>query len=57
VGEYYFFEVEEEDLCPRDMEEVIDAQWMSLNEIRASPCNVDVNNFLIKMRRNSARSH
>jgi len=51
VGEYCFFEVEENDLSPADTEEIVDARWMSLNEIRTSPCNVDVNNFLIRMRR------
>ena len=52
VGEYYFFEVEEKALVPEDTDEIVDARWMSIAEIRAAPCNVDVNNFLIRMRRN-----
>jgi 8-oxo-dGTP pyrophosphatase MutT (NUDIX family) len=51
VGEYYFFEVEEMPLSPADTDEIVDARWMSLSEIRSSPCNVDVNNFLLRMRR------
>jgi 8-oxo-dGTP pyrophosphatase MutT (NUDIX family) len=51
VGEYYFFEVEEVPLNPADTDEIVDARWMSLSEIRSSPCNVDVNNFLLRMRR------
>lgn len=51
VGEYYFFEVEETPLVPGDTREIIDARWMNLSEIRSSPCNVDVNNFLLRMRR------
>jgi len=51
VGEYYFFEVEEVPLNPADTDEIVDARWMSLSEIRSSPCNVDVNNVLLRMRR------
>lgn len=51
VGEYYFFEVEEVALSPADTDEIVDARWMSLSEIRSSSCNVDVNNFLLRMRR------
>ena len=51
VGEYYFFEVEE--VCPTvgDHREIAEAKWMSLSEIREAPCNVDVNYFLLRMKR------
>jgi NADH pyrophosphatase NudC (nudix superfamily) len=52
VGEYYFFEVDEElEPCVRDGEEVEDAAWFSLDEIRELPCNVDVNHFVERILR------
>jgi len=51
VGEYYFFEVEEQDAFPVDKREIIETRWMTVDEIREEHCNVDVNNFLLRMRR------
>ena len=50
VGEYYFFEVREQEPLPVDSLEVLEARWMSVNEIQNSYCNVDVNNFLLRIR-------
>jgi len=51
VGEYYFFETEEITPVPRDRREIVDARWMSIAELSRSPCNVDVNNFLLRVKR------
>ena len=52
VGEYYFFEVEEEkEPSIRDTNEVIDAKWIDIDMMRKLPCNVDVNNFLDRLQR------
>ena len=54
VGEYYFYDLEEEILpCIKDTEEITEARWMSVNEMRKEPCNVDVNNFLSRLQRNN----
>lgn len=50
VGSYYFFELEEQLAEIKDTREVVEARWMNLNEIRDSPCNVDVNRFLSRMK-------
>lgn len=52
VGEYYFFEVEEVPVCATDTREIIEVKWMNLKEIRDVSCNVDVNNFLRRIRKN-----
>ena len=54
VGEYYFYELPEE-VAPtiNDSQEITDARWMTMDEMREEPCNVDVNNFLSRMRRNT----
>ena len=52
VGEYYFFEVEEEETpIVRDTREVADAKWIDISELRSMPCNVDVNNFLDRLQK------
>lgn len=52
IGEYYFFEIEEElPLSVQDCVEVADAQWVSVEEMMRLPCNVDVNNFLSRLQR------
>jgi 8-oxo-dGTP pyrophosphatase MutT (NUDIX family) len=58
VGEYYFFEIGDE-VEPeiQDVNEVCEARWMSLAEIRSESCNVDVNNVLSRMRRQMFRDH
>jgi 8-oxo-dGTP pyrophosphatase MutT (NUDIX family) len=55
VGEYYFYDLPSE-ITPsiRDTEEITEARWMSVDDMRGEPCNVDVNNFLSRLRRNSA---
>ena len=54
VGEYYFFELEEE-IEPRiqDTQEVSDARWMTIQELQKVSCNVDVNAFISRMKRNT----
>lgn len=54
VGEYYFYELSEE-VVPtiNDSQEIVEARWMTMDEMREEPCNVDVNNFLSRMRRNT----
>jgi len=54
VGEYYFYEIEQE-ITPeiKDSQEISEAKWMSLDEMQNSSCNVDVNNFLLRLRRNN----
>jgi 8-oxo-dGTP pyrophosphatase MutT (NUDIX family) len=52
VGEYYFYELEDEvELCPCDTGEVEEAGWFGIDEIKAMNCNVDVNNFLDRLKR------
>jgi len=53
IGEYYFFEVEEQKISINDPREVVEACWMTVDEIRAAYCNVDVSNFLMRMKRES----
>jgi 8-oxo-dGTP pyrophosphatase MutT (NUDIX family) len=56
VGVYYFFELEEEvELCPCDTEEVEEAGWFGIDEIRTMSCNVDVNCFLDRLKRKSKK--
>ena len=54
IGEYYFYDLQEETI-PRinDSLEITEAKWMTVDEMRKAPCNVDVNNFLNRLRRNS----
>jgi len=55
VGEYYFYDIPEEyPLSINDNREITEAKWMTLDEMRTSSCNVDVNNFLNRLRRNSS---
>lgn len=55
VGEYYFFEVDEQETHIRDTREVVEARWMTLDEIRGVYCNVDVNNFLLRIKKDRLR--
>lgn len=56
-GEYYFFELDEEPgLNPSDTQEVVEARWMSVEEMRRHPVNVDVNYFLDRLRRSAFRA-
>jgi 8-oxo-dGTP pyrophosphatase MutT (NUDIX family) len=49
VGEYYFYEIEEQCPCINDAREIVDVRWMSLSEMRKSQCNVDVSAFLSRL--------
>jgi 8-oxo-dGTP pyrophosphatase MutT (NUDIX family) len=53
VGKYYFFEVEEQPTCIQDPREVLEARWMTVDEIQESYCNVDVSNFLMRLKKDS----
>ena len=56
VGEYFFFEVEEEfEAVVEDTQEVSEARWVALDEIQHLECNVDVNNFLDRLDRHMRR--
>ena len=56
VGEYFFFEVEEElETTVNDPREITEARWVPLKDIANLPCNVDVNNFLDRLDRNIRR--
>ena len=56
VGEYFFFEVEEElETTVNDVREITEARWVPLKEIAELPCNVDVNNFLDRLDRTIRR--
>ena len=54
VGEYYFYDLSEE-VTPEinDNREITEAKWMTIDEMKNSACNVDVNNFLMRLRRNT----
>jgi 8-oxo-dGTP pyrophosphatase MutT (NUDIX family) len=52
VGEYYFYELPYEvETEIQDTREIMEARWMSLNEMKSEKCNVDVNAFLSKIKR------
>jgi 8-oxo-dGTP pyrophosphatase MutT (NUDIX family) len=54
VGEYYFYDLDEE-VVPQinDHREITEVRWMTIEEMKNSPCNVDVNNFLKRLGRNT----
>ena len=56
VGEYYFFEMDDE-LAPfvGDNAEVEEAGWFALSEIKKLSCNVDVNHFVERIYRGQRR--
>ena len=52
VGEYFFFEIQEElPLAIQDDTEILEAKWVSLHDLNNMNCNVDVNNFLDRVNR------
>lgn len=56
VGEYFFFELEEEGAIDiQDTTEVAEARWVPLEDIADLSCNVDVNNFLSRLSRSFRR--
>lgn len=54
VGEYYFYDLEEE-VAPNinDTREIEEVRWMTIEDMRNVSCNVDVNNFLNRLKRNT----
>ena len=56
VGEYFFFEVPAE-IPPiiHDAREIEEARWVPFQDIASLSCNVDVNNFLNRLKRQSRR--
>jgi hypothetical protein len=53
VGEYYFYDLDEETAPTiNDTREIDEVKWMTIDEMKNVSCNVDVNNFLIRLRRN-----
>jgi 8-oxo-dGTP pyrophosphatase MutT (NUDIX family) len=54
VGEYYFYDLEEE-VVPviNDTREIDEVRWMTIDDMKNSSCNVDVNNFLNRLKRNT----
>jgi len=56
VGEYFFYEMPAEiEPVIMDEREIEEARWVPFKEICDLPCNVDVNNFLSRMKRHPAR--
>ena len=57
-GEYYFFEMDLE-IVPevQDTREVMEAKWVSVADMQCMSCNVDVNKFLINLRRKACRPY
>lgn len=57
VGEYYFFEMDNE-LMPfvGDNAEVEEARWFALDEIKKMSCNVDVNHFVERIYRGQRKA-
>jgi len=51
VGEYFFFEVEEEiETGVVDTTEISEARWLCMEDLVKLPCNVDVNKFIERLR-------
>jgi len=59
VGGYYFYDMEVTNTLIQDTEEVVEACWIPISELRNFECNVDVNAFLSKVKRplNTIRSY
>ncbi len=55
-GEYFFYEFDEEPtLTPVDTAEVEYAAWLPIDALHRRQCNVDVNNFVNRLRRHLRR--
>ena len=50
VGQYYIFETEETPLAVRDQDEIEEALWIPVDRLSSMNCNVDVNNFLMRLK-------
>lgn len=57
AASYYYFEFPYE-ITPtvRDSDEVVEARWLALHELRRKECNVDVNAFLDRVRQTLRRN-
>ena len=51
VGEYFFFEIEQREIVIQDKREVTEARWKTIDDIRDVYSNVDVSNFLWRMKK------
>jgi bis(5'-nucleosidyl)-tetraphosphatase len=49
VGQYYLFETNETELAVRDHDEIEEAAWIPFHKLSSMNCNVDVNNFLMRL--------
>jgi len=54
VGQYFIFEMEETELSVRDHNEIEEAAWIPFDRLPQMNCNVDVNNFLIRLSERAA---
>jgi 8-oxo-dGTP pyrophosphatase MutT (NUDIX family) len=58
AGEYFYFAMEDEPTPqPNDLGEIAEARWVTEDEMRGMRVNVDVNRYLLLLRRQGRRSH
>lgn len=50
VGQYFIFEMNESELAVRDHNEIEEAAWIPFDRLTKMNCNVDVNNFLMRLK-------
>ena len=50
VGQYYIFETNEAPLEIQDNNEIEEALWIPFDRLASMNCNVDVNNFLMRLK-------
>lgn len=50
VGQYFFFEMKEEATTVVDTNEIEEAAWIPVDRLSDMDCNVDVNNFLMRLK-------
>lgn len=50
VGQYFIFEFKEIETAVRDHNEIEEAEWVHFDKLSRMNCNVDVNNFLSRLR-------
>jgi bis(5'-nucleosidyl)-tetraphosphatase len=56
AGEYFYFAMEDEpEPQPQDVGEIAEAKWVTENEMRSMRVNVDVNRYLLLLKRNPPR--
>ena len=50
AGEYFFYEVDDEYLAkPNDQNEICQAAWFTLDELKDLNVNADINNYISKI--------